>query len=463
MDPGGKTIQIGFELFQDRLTTIGANVQRLQRQADLAVMFPDLRARVVANPVTGEAYLLLDIPSNPPPPIPLGFTPNRPYVASMPSPLAEARDRLPAVLERAEMTLRTVGEIVARMPDSLDRSDRFFTNVERIIRESQLPQLSADSRAFFTATTAQMTQIATEIDRVMGPEGTLVKLAEEARTAMADADVPRSTQSVRDALDRTSMAADDFRRALPEIREALEQVRELARRMEEQPESVVYGPRKPRPKDKDPKDKEGSMTRHRCSTIVLLLTLAGTGGAACQLKRPDVIPARMIEPRLIDPGDPGSQPPSPSQRAAEDAIPLRLAVTQARGHIGRRLLHQEADGELVEDAVWRWSSAPARYLDSALRLAFSSSPHVRLVDSGNAPAIAVTLIAWHLEAGAGVHLIGAIELVITRTDRTVSTQVIRGSEPVSSQPPGDLAAAAGRLLQTLASQSVTRAAQETGG
>ena len=256
VDPGGKTIQIGFELFQDRLTTIGANVQRLQRQADLAVMFPDLRARVVANPVTGEAYLLLDIPSNPPPPIPLGFTPNRPYVASMPSPLAEARDRLPAVLERAEMTLRTLGEIVARMPDSLDRSDRFFTNVERIIRESQLPQLSADSRAFFTATTAHMTQIANEIDQVMGPEGTLVKLAEEARTAMRDADVPRSTQSVRDALDRTSMAADDFRRALPEIREALEQVRELARRMEEQPESVVYGPRKPRPKDKDPKDKD---------------------------------------------------------------------------------------------------------------------------------------------------------------------------------------------------------------
>lgn len=208
------------------------------------------------------------------------------------------------------------------------------------------------------------------------------------------------------------------------------------------------------------------MTRHRGSTIVLLLTLAGAGGSACQLKRPDVIPARMIEPRLInpgDPGDPGSQPPSPGQRPAADAIPVRLVETQARGHIGRRLLHQEADGELVEDAAWRWASAPSRYLDSALRLAFSSSPHVRLVDSGNAPAIAVTLIAWHLESGAGVHLIGAIELVITRTDRTVSTQVIRGSEPVSSEPPGDLAAAAGRLLQTLASQSVTRAAQETGG
>jgi ABC-type transport auxiliary lipoprotein component len=171
----------------------------------------------------------------------------------------------------------------------------------------------------------------------------------------------------------------------------------------------------------------------------------------------------MIEPRLVDPGSQPPAPPSASQRPAADAIPVRLAETQARAHIGRRLLHQEADGELVEDAVWRWSSAPARYLDSALRLAFASSPDVRLVDSGNAPAIAVTLIAWHLESGGGVHLVGAVELVITRTDRTVSAQVMRGSEPVSSKPPGDLAAAAGRLLQTLASTSVTRAAQASGG
>jgi hypothetical protein len=206
------------------------------------------------------------------------------------------------------------------------------------------------------------------------------------------------------------------------------------------------------------------MTRIRCPAIALLVTLAGAGGSACQLKRPDVIHGRMIEPRLIDPGNQPSAPPSATQRTpAADAIRVRLVETQARTHIGRRLLHQEADGELVEDAVWRWSSAPARYLDSALRLAFASSPDVRLVDSGTAPAMAVTLIAWHLESGEGVHLVGAVELVITRTDRTVYAQVIRGSEPVSREPPGDLAAAAGRLLQTLASTSVTRAAQAIGG
>ncbi len=84
----------------------------------------------------------------------------------------------------------------------------------------------------------------------MGPDGSLVKLAEEARGAIRDADVPGSTQSARDALDRTSLAADDLRRSLPAIRDALEQLRELARRLEEQPESVVYGPRQPASKSR---------------------------------------------------------------------------------------------------------------------------------------------------------------------------------------------------------------------
>jgi ABC-type transporter Mla subunit MlaD len=161
----------------------------------------------------------------------------------MPSPLAAVQDRLPAVLERAEQTLQTLREIILRIPDTLDRSDRFFGAIEKTIRESQLPQLSADSRAFFATTMTQMGQIATDMDRVMGPEGTLVKFAEEARTAIHDADLAGSTQGMRDALDRTNLAADDFRRSLPAIRDALEQMRELARRLDEQPESVVYGPR----------------------------------------------------------------------------------------------------------------------------------------------------------------------------------------------------------------------------
>ena len=132
---------------------------------------PRLRAQIIGNPVTGEAYLLLDVPQNPPPPMALGFTPTRPYVPSMPSMRATVQDRLPAVLDRAEATLQTLREIVGRIPDSLDRSDRFFTNVERIVQESELPALSADSRKFFTTTSAQIEQIRSEMDGLMGTRG----------------------------------------------------------------------------------------------------------------------------------------------------------------------------------------------------------------------------------------------------------------------------------------------------
>jgi hypothetical protein len=220
-------------------------VTNIQRLADLP-MVPNLRARVVGNPVTGEGYLLLDVPSNPPPPVELGFTPTRGYVPSMPSPLAAVQSRLPEVLDRAVETLQTLREIVARVPDSLDRGDRFFTTVERLLREGHLAELSADLRSFSTTTAAQVTQIASSLDRLTGPESSLLKFAEEARSAIRDADVPASSQAAREAADRTSLAEEDVRRALPALRETLAELRELARRLSEQPESLVYGPRQPK-------------------------------------------------------------------------------------------------------------------------------------------------------------------------------------------------------------------------
>ena len=194
-------------------------------------MFPKLRAQVVGNPVTGEAYLLLDAPENPPPPIALGFKPDRAYIPSMPTPMAAFRDRLPEVLERAEATLQILRDIVAKIPDSLDRSHRFFTNVERIVQESNLPALSADSRKFFATTSAQFERMTSEIEGVIGTRGTLVTFVDEARAAIKAADLPATNQSARAAAEQSTLAADDLRRSLPAIRDSLEQLRDLARQL----------------------------------------------------------------------------------------------------------------------------------------------------------------------------------------------------------------------------------------
>jgi hypothetical protein len=241
VDPVGSAIEIDFDVFRDRLVEVGARFDRVENLA----VYPKLRAQIIGNPVTGEAYLLIDLLSNPPPAMALGFKPSRTYVPSMPSPMSALRDRLPEVLDRMEQTLRTLRDIVARVPDSLDRSDRFFTNVERIMRESELPQLSASARTFFTTTSAQIGHATTDLEKALGASGSLATLADEARVALKDADLPGSTEAAREALDRTSAAADELRRSLPAIRESLAQLRDLARRLDEQPESVVYGPRRP--------------------------------------------------------------------------------------------------------------------------------------------------------------------------------------------------------------------------
>src|SRR4249920_4270174 len=50
VEPGGRTIEIDFELFTDRLTTVGANVANLRELATSRVFFERLRALVVGNP-----------------------------------------------------------------------------------------------------------------------------------------------------------------------------------------------------------------------------------------------------------------------------------------------------------------------------------------------------------------------------------------------------------------------------
>ena len=70
------------------------------------------------------------------------------------------------------------------------------------------------------------------------------------RAAIGAADLPASGRATREAMDVASLAAEDLRRSLPAIRESLGQLRELARQLQEQPESVVHGIQQARTKPK---------------------------------------------------------------------------------------------------------------------------------------------------------------------------------------------------------------------
>ena len=159
----------------------------------------------------------------------------------------------------------------------------------------------------------------------------------------------------------------------------------------------------------------------------------------------------MIEPQLVEPA--ARRGPT-----ADNAMPVRLLETQARGHIGRRLLHQQPDGELTEDPVWRWSSAPDRYLDTALRLELESRSDLRLVDSGNAldagrHAAGVARRVGREPTPGGRHRAAGHE-----AERVVHTHVVRGTESCRRGSPA-ISAAAGKLLRSLASEALNSLAQ----
>jgi hypothetical protein len=187
----------------------------------------------------------------------------------------------------------------------------------------------------------------------------------------------------------------------------------------------------------------------RSGTCVLLL-IACMGICGC-VHRPKAIPVRMIEPQLLAP-----QSADPETQAAKspNAASVRLLSTQARGHIGHPVLHEKADGELIGDPVWRWSSRPDQYLDTALRLEAARRPDLRLVDSGRVPELAATLLVWDLESTGGTKLVGAVEFQITGADGVINTQLVRASEQVSAELPGNLADAAGHLLRRLAAEGL---------
>jgi hypothetical protein len=198
------------------------------------------------------------------------------------------------------------------------------------------------------------------------------------------------------------------------------------------------------------------MTHALPTATLVVTTILGLGATGCRLRRPDVVSVRTIEPRLLDPQFEKTR----DVTKPPDASPLRLLDTNSPRSMGRHVVQQQGNGELLMDPVWRWSAPPERYLDIALRLQLQESANMRLVDSSGVPTLAATFLVWDLESKEGTQLVGAVEFQLTWSDRAVDTQLVRDSEPVSAEKPGDLSLAAGRLLRRLASTGLTMASSK---
>ena len=63
---------------------------------------------------------------------------------------------------------------------------------------------------------------------------------------------------------------------------------------------------------------------------------------------------------------------------------------------------------------------------------------------------------WQIEASPSPRLVGAVEFQATTTDGSVHSEIVRAEEPITEDLPGDVAAAAGRLLGRLATDCLSR-------
>ena len=235
IDTRTQMIEIDFEIFVDTLTALGGDAEAVRRNVEALPGDRNVRAQVVGNPLSGEGHLLIDTPPDPPSPPPLDFEPDRPYIPSMPSALGRVVDQLPQLIERGEALLHRTEEIMTRLPDTLDRTDRFFDSGDRVFRESQIPELSADVRAWLRSSQEQLEDLDQRVSDLLGEEGRLARLLSDAEAA----DLDGTAESVRETLDRTSLAMDELRRSLPAIRSSLDELRALSRLLEEQPEDLV--------------------------------------------------------------------------------------------------------------------------------------------------------------------------------------------------------------------------------
>jgi ABC-type transporter Mla subunit MlaD len=239
IDADSQMIEVAFELFVDTIADLGGEIEHVRHQLESFADDPGVRVQVVGNPLTGDAYLLIDTPPSPPPPLSLGFTPDRPYVPSMPSALGRVADQLPQLIDRGEVLLERTEQIMARLPETLDRTDRFFDSGDRVFRDSRIPELSQDVREWLRTSSQQLEELDESLDGLIGGGGTLTTLLDDAERA----DLPETTEALRDALDQASLAAEALRRDLPAIRSSLEELRALSRLLEDQPEDLVYGRR----------------------------------------------------------------------------------------------------------------------------------------------------------------------------------------------------------------------------
>lgn len=228
-------VEVGFSVDLAAMTAIGVDGNQLRDRVRAGSWTPppDLRVRQVPNLVTGTSFLLIDRVKDPPPPLMPGEKLERAFIPWAPSSVDSMVDQAQATLDR--------------LPRLVDHLDQAAVLLGEQMRKAQVDQVSADLRRLITRVEALVeradrTLLAAEIPAMAADARRLIQRGEQAAAAVSA--LAAGDGSAASTLARAGLLLDDLRRMLPQAEDALRRMGQLARTLDEQPESVIFGPRR---------------------------------------------------------------------------------------------------------------------------------------------------------------------------------------------------------------------------
>lgn len=228
-------VEVGFRVDMAAMTAIGVDGAELKARITSGSWSapPNLRVRQVPNLVTGTSYLLIDRMKEPPP----ALVPSRHLERAY---LPWAQSSVDSMVDQAQATLD-------RLPRLVDHLDQAALALRDQLKAAQVDQLSADLRRIAARTEALLDRV----ERTVG-EAQVPALAADARRVLDRCD--KAAEALRAlaagegpagiTMARAALLFDDLRRMLPQAELTLRRFGQLARSLDEEPESVIFGPRR---------------------------------------------------------------------------------------------------------------------------------------------------------------------------------------------------------------------------
>lgn len=228
---GDYFIEVRFEIYLDVVRTLGGDVQRL-KELKLGERFPlndSMRVRLAANFITGLANLEIE-PMNPAPPVlDISSLPQRVYLPSASSSIAQME--------------KSVNQMLIRLPSMVEHIDQLASTINKTVTEVPIGEVIKDMQAIMKTTSKQIERSGDDLHHLLDQKGPLMKLLTQIDGILEKSDVDGSIREVRATLGETRMLVADLRTALPQFLNTVNYLGGLLRNLQEEPESLIFGPR----------------------------------------------------------------------------------------------------------------------------------------------------------------------------------------------------------------------------